>query len=590
MPSLKFKNNHISITKFDDVEISDFSFFVGVNGAGKTHILKGVKAGDIKIDNYSETEILFLCGNDFVHIDEISGSLRSSNDDYDKVWVKINNLKAQKTKIWNENKQSHPGVNKILALMKEQKKVFDELSVPDNLQQYRGQYQIYRNKVKTLYQSNNVSEETNFTVDEILKATELQGSAIHLISEQIFKQNLRKINPVQRSFGKSLSNHNIKYHQQYNQFLASYAKNFPKKTHEDTHLEFVSKHGQNPINFVNELLKSYYEKESDGNSRGFEFVNQLEGKIAPENQNVQVPLRDMVSKKYRSLNHLSSGEKVLISIALLIYEKKETNVFPKVLLLDEVDSVLHPKMMKIFQKVIREHFVTENDGVVIMTTHTPTSIITADEDSIFRVIPGAQQKKIENIDKHDGILEVSEGLFYFQDGLSLFEQAEQANKEMIVISEGQNKNFFEHLFCKLRDSDQYSWLEKVGVVGHKHISDGHLRSMYDWCRRFNQEKTIFFVWDHDYEKGDFSDGSKVFHHVLDLQTQDLSGQSKIDNIDKLKGIENVYPVDAITNYLNNGGGIEIKKNGIQFEISNKSRALKVLKELTDLDLVTEPIQ
>jgi ABC-type Mn2+/Zn2+ transport system ATPase subunit len=82
---------------------------------------------------------------------------------------------------------------------------------------------------------------------------------------------------------------------------------------------------------------------------------------------------------------LSSGEKVLLSLAFYLFSSREKNTFPKLLLLDEPDAHLHPSMSKQFLDVIKNILVEKYGVQVIMTTHSPSTVILAPDDSIYEM-------------------------------------------------------------------------------------------------------------------------------------------------------------------------------------------------------------
>ena len=68
---LKYQSDYLSIKKFDDIELSDFTVITGVNGAGKSHFLNAIDRGRIKIEGIDSENIILYSYNDFnvVNID-----------------------------------------------------------------------------------------------------------------------------------------------------------------------------------------------------------------------------------------------------------------------------------------------------------------------------------------------------------------------------------------------------------------------------------------------------------------------------------------------------------------------------------------
>jgi ABC-type cobalamin/Fe3+-siderophores transport system ATPase subunit len=80
---------------------------------------------------------------------------------------------------------------------------------------------------------------------------------------------------------------------------------------------------------------------------------------------------------------LSSGERVLFSLAFLMFNSQEAKKLPKLLLLDEPDAHLHPSMIAQLLKVLKNVLVEKYGVQIIMTTHSPSTVAISNEKSIF---------------------------------------------------------------------------------------------------------------------------------------------------------------------------------------------------------------
>ncbi|MEQ1866070.1 MAG: AAA family ATPase [Micropepsaceae bacterium] len=85
---------------------------------------------------------------------------------------------------------------------------------------------------------------------------------------------------------------------------------------------------------------------------------------------------------------LSSGEQVLLQLTLWLFSSSKEGVFPKLLLLDEPDSHLHPSMTVQFLDVVSEVLVRKHGVRVIMTTHSPSTVALAPDGSVFQMERG----------------------------------------------------------------------------------------------------------------------------------------------------------------------------------------------------------
>ena len=85
------------------------------------------------------------------------------------------------------------------------------------------------------------------------------------------------------------------------------------------------------------------------------------------------------------LDSLSSGERVLMAFCLVSFNRYLGRRPPKLLLLDELDAVLHPSMVAALVAALKTLFVQQGTKV-LMTSHSPMTVAALDEADIFRVV------------------------------------------------------------------------------------------------------------------------------------------------------------------------------------------------------------
>ncbi|MGU9937581.1 AAA family ATPase [Empedobacter brevis] len=86
-----------------------------------------------------------------------------------------------------------------------------------------------------------------------------------------------------------------------------------------------------------------------------------------------------------NLDGLSSGEKTIIALIFVLYHASRNGKFPQVILFDEPDAHLHPSLTQLFLDVIQKVLVEEQKVKVIITTHSPSTIALAPNDSIYKM-------------------------------------------------------------------------------------------------------------------------------------------------------------------------------------------------------------
>ncbi|MBK9733418.1 MAG: AAA family ATPase [Saprospiraceae bacterium] len=133
----------------------------------------------------------------------------------------------------------------------------------------------------------------------------------------------------------------------------------------------------------------------------------------------QLRLTHQILKEEINFNDLSSGEKVLIALVFYLYNSQEKKVFPKLLLLDEPDAHLHPSMSQQFLNVIKNVLVDKFGVQVIMTTHSPSTVILAPSDSIYEM-SRFEPRIRKSPSKNHSVSLLTAGLVYVGEGTKYF--------------------------------------------------------------------------------------------------------------------------------------------------------------------------
>lgn len=97
-------------------------------------------------------------------------------------------------------------------------------------------------------------------------------------------------------------------------------------------------------------------------------------------------LLDPISGVQLNVSMLSTGERALLSIAMSLYSvtnRRGLMKMPRLVLLDEPDAALHPSMIRSLITLLLESFVRDLGVGVIMTTHSPTTVALAPEESLY---------------------------------------------------------------------------------------------------------------------------------------------------------------------------------------------------------------
>lgn len=240
--------------------------------------------------------------------------------------------------------------------------------------------------------------------------------------------------------------------------------------------EFKEKYGPPPWEVMNDLM-------SDANIP-YRFLYDL-------NSNAKASfvllLYSTISDTKISPTELSSGEKVLISLVLALYNSEAGFQFPKLLLLDEPDAALHPQMVSQMLGVLQTTFLKKNKLRIIIVTHSPSTVALSDESSL-RVMQRSAPR-INACNKDSALRSLTFGVPF----LSI--QIE--NRRQIFTESIYDAQFYERISGYLRDHLDDSISLNFIAVGKKKGTN------CDWVKettsamRQNGVSTIYGIIDYD---------------------------------------------------------------------------------------------
>lgn len=329
---LNLTTKYKSLTPFT-IDIPDFTILTGINGAGKTHLLSGLATGTIQlIDNRALLNP--LNGNTCKYVS--SHSLTPN----DSAVITRAQLNGNTQNLWNQ-------FNGFLNILKSQPQRKMEQHIGDIKQRKIIEF-ISKEAKKTV---------NDLTSDDFYKYYPFDDGT----HNDVFYQNFSNI------FKRYQDKYDDNQYKQYRHYT---------KGHTDveflTDEQFLTAYGEAPWDFVNRIIK---EAKLDYH------IN------SPFNTHRDAPFELKLVNNFNGaeiqFSELSSGEKVLMSLALALYNSKFDLEFPKVLLMDEPDASLHPSMSKQFLDVIEKVFVKDKGVKVIVTTHSPSTVALCNENNLF---------------------------------------------------------------------------------------------------------------------------------------------------------------------------------------------------------------
>lgn len=321
-----FKSIHV----IQDFEIPDFVVLTGKNGSGKSHLMEAMTLPEkcIVYDNEGKwlSQIKYIPFNGLnPHIDENCDYMGFTNN-RKQAW---NNVKQFLVDYNNRKTRLHVTFNQYVNSDKRKKRLLEKLA-----------------KI------------VNWNAEKITE--ELFDEHYEISSDEMFSSQFASIFKLYQV--RLLEN-------EFNLFLNEKEGQQNKVLTDE---EFEKLYGPKPWELINRMLSraglTYQVNHPEGSNKELDF---------------KLHLTDVNTGTEIQVNDLSTGEKVLMSLALSIYNTKEETARPDLLLLDEPDAALHPEFSKILVSAIEESIVKEAKVKVIISTHSPMTVVLAPEESIF---------------------------------------------------------------------------------------------------------------------------------------------------------------------------------------------------------------
>lgn len=200
--------------------------------------------------------------------------------------------------------------------------------------------------------------------------------------------------------------------------------------------EIERRFGEKPWNLLNEILAAA------SLSLRVSPPDRITPSVFSNSNYYQLKFIDEQRRAEFPFEGLSSGEKVIVSTIMWRLAAESTGKFFQLLLLDEPDAHLHPSMAKRFLAVIENVFVKARGVAVIMTTHSPTTVALAPEESLFIL-----ERHAGGIPRKSG---KDEALYHLTTGVPALSVAHEHRRQVFVESE-HDAQFYEQVYHAHRE-------------------------------------------------------------------------------------------------------------------------------------------
>ena len=326
---ITIKTDYKSIEAPQEFTLPDFVVLTGKNGSGKSHLMEAMTKPDICVITEDERRL------DRIKYIGFNGLNPQVNTDGD--YITITN---QRKSAWDQLKQQINELNK----------------------NYNGNI--------SLYLRNNVNNRQGILGYWLKRAN---GDINQLTEDFVYENFEISSNEIFSSqFASIFKLYQMRYDE--NKYLIFKNETDGENNDVLTDDEFISLYGPKPWELINDMLKFAHLPYRVNHPTGHREVS-FHLCLTEINSGIQIQVND-----------LSTGEKVLMSLALSIYNSNEESARPDILLLDEPDAPLHPEFSKVLINAVENSIVKKAGVKVIISTHSPTTVAMAPEACLYRMV------------------------------------------------------------------------------------------------------------------------------------------------------------------------------------------------------------
>ena len=377
---LKFKRPYLSILTLPEMTLPPFTLITGLNGSGKTHLLKAIADGAVRIEGMASSaqNVRYFDWNTLTPQNEkvfTSAELAQEREDILRQFDVA--FEQSKSQIVVAAREADLPVELLSRPRTVAKLTLAELQeiFPD-----ADQAKSVHDKIQTAVDavSKNMRSQlpNNPSFRQLAKLiADASGLPLALCDREtvadLAPAGWGHVDFFQQSFGRLFVAYRDLWLRNRLQQMAKADGVAGARPLSDE--EFRATFGLPPWDFLNAtLLDAGLDFEID--SPDLYGLGPYEPKLRKKTSGAEI-----------RFGELSSGEKVLVSFTNCLYstrDDRQISILPTVLLLDEVDALLHPSMSRMILKTITETLVGQFGISVILTTHSPSTVAIAPPDAI----------------------------------------------------------------------------------------------------------------------------------------------------------------------------------------------------------------
>lgn len=545
---INLQQPYMSIASLETKELPNFAVLIGRNGAGKTQLLAALKDGHAVMDGTSSKDIELYDMVSF-HSSNSGPANRNANqfakvtaDKYLLAQPGDQALIETATEIFRqyaEDIERTSGVeqrDEFMRDLREEIKDLPDFTVfSDNRERSSPYKKAVYEKVMARLQPNESGRRSSNKADNsfngnhaalLSAAMKLAGKLPHeLTHDDIMDASYYEGATLMNSISAVFATYKVDQFIWAHRRIETESVGFPELM-----AEYRTKYPP-PWETLREILSAMREASGDDGLFDFDFSDPDGHTLHMGNYeqfSFTAQMTNRTSGAKYELDSLSSGEKVLMALCLASFNHYLGRRRPKLLLLDELDAVLHPSMVAALVTTLKSQFVAYGTNV-LMTSHSAMTVAALDEADIFRVVRKNGAVTVTRATKSEAVTELSEGLATVDTGLRI---AACDKAKVTILTEGYNTRHIKRWV-------ELNFAQDVHVFDElpEHGSAGQLLAYGRLLGRMNTNTHFVIVWDCD--AADQAETLRGELHSVAKVTP-FAFSRRADNKIARKGIENAY--------------------------------------------------
>ena len=290
-----------------------------------------------------------------------------------------------------------------------------------------------------------------------------------------------------------------------------------------------------PWETLREILSHMREEVGGDELFNFEFSNPEHDRLnhaTHQQYSFRSNMTNLSTGASYDLRTLSSGETILMCVCLIWFNQELGRRRPDLLLLDELDALLHPSMVSALVACLRRLFVA-NGTRVLMATHSASTVAALNDGEIFCLTRRRGVLKLRPVTRSEAVEELSDGIATLDTGLRI---ATSTAAPVTIISEGKNHLHLRR-WAELHFPDRIDVFDKLP----QRTNASELRAYARILSTMNANSHLLFVWDCD--KADLT--RKLAAELPPTAKVTAFALDQRDNPIAPNGIENKYDEEVL---------------------------------------------